>query len=102
MDKKTLTLIGVAGLALAALYIWSKGKQKKDFANRRGLPYGTVSAGPSAGQVVFFGPRGSVYLPAGTVPYQISGIWYFTSGGGEILPLTGPGALNQTAVNSAL
>jgi hypothetical protein len=35
MDKKTLTLIGVAGLGLAALYIWSKSKQK-NFANLKG------------------------------------------------------------------
>jgi len=106
MDKKTLTLIGVAGLGLAALYIWSKSKQK-NFANLRGpgpqsLPYATVTAGPNTGQVVFFGPRGVVYLPAGTIPFQEGSYWYFQSGQ-EMYPLTGPGALtSQFSINQVI
>ena len=102
MDKKTLTLIGVAGLAVAGLYVWSKSK--KNFANLKGpgpqtMPYGTVTAGPNVGQVVFWGPRGAVYLPAGTVPWQQSnGQWMWSAPDGYNYPLTGVGALNQTSI----
>lgn len=99
LDKKTKTLLALAGVALVGLYFWSKRK-KSSFAGR--VPFTTISTGPNAGQVVFFGPRGNVYLPAGTTPFQTAnGTWSFQIGE-EIFALSGPTALNQSQVNNVL
>lgn len=99
LDKKTKMLLAVAGVALVGLYFWSN-KKKKSFVGK--VPFTTIASGPNAGQVVFFGPRGNIYLPAGTTPFQTSaGIWSFQVGD-EIFPLTGPNAYNQSQVNNAL
>lgn len=60
MDKKTYTLIGIAGVGLLALYVWSKGKQKKNFVAK------TAPVGPN---YPIYMPRGCVtptFLVAGS------------------------------------
>lgn len=104
LSKQTKMLLAVAGVAVLGLYFWSKRKKTASFAGRKtpSPAFATITSGPNAGQVVFFGgPRGAVYLPVGTVPFQSNGIWYFTSAG-ENYPLTGPGALGQTGVNEVV
>lgn len=97
-DKGTKTLLAIAGVAIVGLYIWSKRKQAS-FVGR--VPFSVVQAGPNAGQVVFFGPRGNVYLPMGVTPFQQGGTWFYQIGQ-ELYPLTGPQALNQSDVNNTL
>lgn len=99
LDKKTKTLLALAGVALVGLYFLSTGK-KSSFSGR--IPFTTISTGPNAGQVVFFGPRGNIYLPIGTTPFQTAnGTWSFQIGE-EIYALSGPNALNQSQVNNVL
>lgn len=98
LDKGTKALLAVAGIAILGLYVWSKRK-KVSFAGR--IPYSVVQSGPNAGQIIFFGPRGNVYLPAGTIPFQQGGVWYYQVGQDQY-PLTGVGAFNQGDVNNTL
>lgn len=124
LNRNTKIMLALAGVVMVGLFLWSgprkrsflgfKPKEKKkpkDTAVRPApatrpnyptnvLPYGKVSSGSKKDWVVFFkNPRGVIYLPPGTQPYQSRGTWYVDLGG-EAVAMTGPGAAPQYYVNT--
>jgi len=126
LNRKTKIILAVAGAA-AVVYLLSRPNKKSflglerlftrkpDSAKRKkevpkaparpsypasALPYGKVVSGQRKGWVVFFkNPRGVIYLPPGTEPYEIRGTWYVDLSG-EAVAMTGPSARDQRYVDS--